>query len=137
MNTQVSCKKGWLTAGALVLLQVSTSLAAEPTDAVAPPPAAEPVPVAQPAKLPYGVDDVLKLNKAKINENIILTYVQTSGTTYNLAPNDIVYLKEQGVPDSVVTAMLDTQRKASQASAAQVQVAQAQQTPQPPVQAAP
>src|SRR5215831_13161192 len=44
-------------------------------------------------KLPYGADDVLKLSQGKVSEDIILTYVQTSGMIYDLKPNDIVYLK--------------------------------------------
>jgi len=135
MKAQISRTQGWLTAGAVVLLQISTALGAEPAEAVTPPPTAEPAPAQSAAKVPYGVDDVLKLNKAKISENIILTYVQTSGTTYSLAPNDIMYLKEQGVPDSVVTAMMDTQRRASQVVAAQAAQSLVQNAQ--PVQAAP
>jgi len=62
------------------------------------------------AKVPYGVEDVLKLSRAQIGEEIILNYVQNSGTIYNLGPQDIVYLRDQGVSDKVVNAML-AQRK--------------------------
>src|SRR5438128_4692372 len=63
-------------------------------------------------KLPYGVDDVLKLSRAKVNEDIIQSYIQNSGTIYNLGPNDIVYLRDQGVSDRVLNAMLDQRKKA-------------------------
>jgi uncharacterized membrane protein YgcG len=130
MKARTSRKQGWLLAGA-VLLQVISSVGAEPADANAN------VSAQTPVKVPYGVDDVLKLSKAQVSENIILTYIQTSGTTYNLGPNDIVYLKQQGVSDGVVAAMMDTQRKAAQATQAQAAQA-AQMAPNPPVyQAAP
>lgn len=88
------------------------------SDAVSQAPAAV---VVAPVKLPYGVEDVLKLSRAQIGETIILNYIQSSGTIYNLGPKDIVYLRDQGVSDTVINAML-TQRKraelASQAAAA-------------------
>jgi len=71
-------------------------------------------------KLPYGVEDVLKLSQAQVNESITLSYVQNSGTIYDLRPNDIVYLKEQGVSDTVISAMMDQRKKAID-NAAQVQ----------------
>jgi len=79
-----------------------------------------------PAKLPYGVEDVLKLSRAQIGEEIILNYVQNSGTIYNLAPKDIVYLRDQGVSDKVVNAMLN-QRKRVEVAAQNAQAAQAAQ----------
>src|SRR5437016_4186417 len=63
-----------------------------------------------PPKLPYGVEDVLKLSRAQVNEEITLSYIQTSGTIYSLGSKDIVYLKQQGVSDKVINAMLE-QRK--------------------------
>jgi hypothetical protein len=62
-------------------------------------------------KLPYGVEDVLKLSRAQISEDIILNYVHNSGTIYNLAPKDIVYLRDQGVSDKVLNAMLDQRKR--------------------------
>jgi hypothetical protein len=71
--------------------------------------ATAPAPASTPAKLPYGVEDVLKLSRAKVNEDVILSFVHNSGTIYNLSPTDIVYLKEHGVSDRVLNEML-TQR---------------------------
>lgn len=71
-----------------------------------------------PVKLPYGVEDVLKLSRAQIGENIILNYVQSSGTIYNLAPKDIVYLHDQGVSDKVINAMLDQRKRVEMAAQA-------------------
>ena len=83
------------------------------------PPATAVSPVTAPAqKLPYGADDVVKLSRGKISDDIILTYVQTSGMIYDLKPGDIAYLKQQGVSDKVVSAMLDQRRRSEEQDAA-------------------
>jgi len=70
------------------------------------------------SKLPYGVEDVLKLSRAQISDDIVLNYIHNSGTIYNLGPQEIVYLRNQGVSDRVINAMLD-QRKLVTETAAQ------------------
>ena len=79
-------------------------------------------------KLPYGVADVLKLSQAQVSENIVLSYIQNSGTYYDLRPNDIVYLKGQGVSDTVISAMME-QRKRALDAAAQAQAVAAANAP--------
>jgi len=78
---------------------------------------------AAPVRLSYGVADVLKLAKAHVSEDTIIAYVANSGTAYNLTVNEIVYLKEQGVSDHVLTAMLDQHNKLAVAAAQNVQAA--------------
>src|ERR1039457_4109550 len=63
-----------------------------------------------PVTLPYGAQDVLKLSRAQVGEDLTLNFIRNSGTIYNLAPKDIVYLHNEGVSDRVINAMLD-QRK--------------------------
>src|SRR5690348_12829529 len=70
-----------------------------------------------PPKLPYGVAEVLKLSQAKVGDDIILSYIQNSGTVYNLGPSDIVYLKEQGVSERIVNQMLEQRKKLAEAGA--------------------
>jgi hypothetical protein len=73
-------------------------------------------------RLPYGVEDVLKLARNQVSDDVIVAYVQGSSTIYNLSPNDIVYLRQQGISDRVVGAMLDHRQRmiaSSQAAAAQ------------------
>ena len=72
---------------------------------------------AAPVKLPYGVDDVLKLSHAQISEDVTLTYIQNSTTIYNLSPKDIVYLRNEGVSDRVINAMQDQRRRAAEVAA--------------------
>lgn len=83
----------------------------------------------------YGVVDVVNLTRAQVSENIILTYVQNSGTTYSLGPKEISYLKGQGVSDTVVAAMLN-KRNPSGDLAASTQT-QPLYAPQYPVAEAP
>ncbi len=69
-------------------------------------------------KLPYGADDVLKLSRAQVSEDIIQNYIANSGTVYNLNPNEIVYLRSQGVSDRVINSMLDQKDRATEVAAA-------------------
>src|SRR5262249_24105838 len=86
-------------AGLAVSRRVPLGLTAqEPSAPVTAPPAAvtvqAPAPVAvDTARLPYGVADVAKLSKAQVSEEVIVTYIQNSGTAYNLGPNEILYLR--------------------------------------------
>jgi hypothetical protein len=77
------------------------------------------------AKLLYGIDDVLKLSRAQIGDEIILNYIRNSGTIYNLGADDIVYLKSAGVSDKVISAMFDKRKH--------VELAAQKQPAQPPV----
>ena len=67
------------------------------------------------AKLPYGVDEVLKLSRARMNDDVTLNYIQNSGTIYNLSAQDLIYMKNQGVSDKVINAMQDQKKRALEA----------------------
>jgi hypothetical protein len=101
-------------------LPVAHCLAAD-TNSPATSSEATPQPASAPAatqpKLPYGVEDIVRLSNARVNENIILTYIQNSGTIYNLGPQDIANLKDAGVSDNVVIAMVDQRRNVPAAAA--------------------
>jgi len=72
---------------------------------------------------------VIKLMESRVSEGVIMTYVTNSGSTFNLDPDKIIYLKDIGVPDGLVTAMMqrDQELKAQMAASAY----------QPPAQPAP
>jgi hypothetical protein len=99
------------------VLAVGARAAESNSPAILSAPAADlqPAPTPAPANLPYGVADILKLSRAQISDDVILNYIQNSGTIYNLAPKDIVYLHDQGVSERVLTAML-AQRQLAAAS---------------------
>ena len=90
---------------------------------------------AAPVALPYGVDDVLKLSRAQVNEDVTLNYIRNSGTIYNLAPKDIVYLRNEGVSDRVINTMLDQRKTVPAETAAQAALASPPAAPQATVSA--
>src|SRR3974390_247873 len=83
----------------LLLAEDTNSAPANPPGPQAQLTASQPAPVTAPIKLPYGVEDVLKLSKAQIGDEITLNYIRNSGTIYALSPQDIVYLRSQGVSE--------------------------------------
>ena len=117
--------------GAASLMACSaTAQTAAPAATATPTPAATD---SAPAKLPYGVEDVLKLSRAQVSEDVILNYVHNSGTIYSLGPNDIVYLRNEGVPDRVINTMLDQRQNVPAQAAAQSAPPSAAFAPQAPV----
>ena len=62
-----------------------------------------------PANLSPGLQEVLKLSKAQMGDDVIVGYINKSGTTFHLTADDIVYLKDQGVSQPVIAALLQAQ----------------------------
>ena len=56
--------------------------------------------------LPPGVQEVVKLARAGISEDIILTQVKTAGASYQLSADQIIYLSSQGVSQNVLRALM-------------------------------
>ena len=50
---------------------------------------------------------VLQLAQAKVGDETIIAYIKNSGTSYGLNADQIIYLKQQGLSDGVITAMLN------------------------------
>jgi uncharacterized membrane protein YgcG len=67
-------------------------------------------------QLSYGMPQVLQLAHAKISDSTIIAYIQNSGTVYNLDASQIVYLKQQGVSDAVIAAMINQRSRVSAAA---------------------
>ncbi len=111
-----------LAAGAMLPFSLGTTLAADPVSATPESTVVVQSAPTAPVKLPYGVEDVLKLSKAQVSDDIVVNYIQNSGTVYNLSSQDILYLRNQGVSDRVIGAMLNqktaVQQQAAQAAAA-------------------
>src|SRR4051794_3607641 len=103
MKTRFFSLRRWFTLSALSLASLGTVSAQEPGTVQTPPAHTD---ASAGVKLPYGVEDVVKLTKAQVGEEIILSYVQNSGTVYNLTPHEIVYLRDQGVSNPVINAMV-------------------------------
>jgi hypothetical protein len=54
----------------------------------------------------YGGTDIVKMNKANVGDTTIISYIKSSGNSYNLNADQIIFLKQQGISDAVITAML-------------------------------
>lgn len=78
---------------------------------------------------------ILQLAQAKIGDSTIIAYIQNSGTVYGLDASQIVYLKQQGVSETVISAMLNQPMAVAAAAAAVAQQQQQQQTLLPDNQA--
>ena len=72
---------------------------------------------------------VIRLTQAGVDESVIMTYVTNSGSTFNLNSDKIIYLKDIGLPNEVVTAMMQRDQQLQQQMTAT--------TYQPPAQSAP
>lgn len=57
-------------------------------------------------KLSTGVDEILKMVQAGVSAEVIRTYIENSPIAYNLNANDIIALKEHGVPDDLTKTMV-------------------------------
>ncbi|MGA2247191.1 MAG: hypothetical protein ABSH48_19545 [Verrucomicrobiota bacterium] len=60
--------------------------------------------------LSYGTSQILQLAQAKLSEDTIIAYIRNSGNSYGLNADQIIYLRQQGLSDAVVTAMLSQPR---------------------------
>ena len=77
--------------------------------APAPPAAAKKAPPAKPpaAPAPMNNQDVIKLVKAKISEDVIIAKIKQSKTRFDVSVDGLVALKEAGVSDNVIAVMMD------------------------------
>lgn len=83
--------------------------------------------------------EVVKLAQAGVGEPILMAYVTNSPSAYNLSSDDIVYLNDLGVPETVVNAMLqrDQYFNSTAAAAAPPPAEPLPGTPPPVTQTAP
>jgi hypothetical protein len=56
--------------------------------------------------LPPGVNDVVKLTKAGLSEDVILAQVKNTGAGYNLSADQLIYLTQAGVSQNVIKALI-------------------------------
>ena len=103
MKTNLSQKMA-LAIIAGITLSASTTLAQEsPANN-----AAQPAAVAAPApKLPDSVLPIMQLVQAKLGDDTIAAYIKNSGNSYALDAGQIVWLRQHGVSDAVITTMLN------------------------------
>jgi len=76
-----------------------------------------------PAPAPVAPDDarladVVRIVKSGISESLIAEQIRQSGLAYKLTMNDLLYLKQNGVQDSVISALLATKEVEAKKAAA-------------------
>jgi hypothetical protein len=91
--------------GALLLLPLP--LIAEPT--VETVPAAKVTPATAPAgkKMSSGLDDIMKLSKAGVDDTVILSFVRNSRVAYNPTVDDVIQLREAGISSQVISSLME------------------------------
>ena len=108
----------------MVAVMAASGLALSVTTAAAQnSPAASTVQTPAVPQLAYGVPQVLQLAQAKVSEDTIIAYIKNSGNSYGLNADQIIYLRQQGVSDAVLTAMLTQPKVGVSATAASQPVA--------------
>lgn len=97
-----------------------------PTQTAAPAPSPAPDATAAPAATPTApaavpddarLADVVKIVKSGISESLIAEQIKQSGNSYKLSMNDLLYLKQNGVQDSVISALLATKEQEAKKAA--------------------
>ena len=69
-----------------------------------------------PVQLSYGVSQIIQLSKAKVSDDTIVNYIRNSGSSYGMDASQIVYLKQQGVSDTIINTMLNQPRQLAPAA---------------------
>src|SRR5689334_11716282 len=60
----------------------------------------------EPVHLSRGSEDVLKLTHAKLSDDVIVAFIKSGERRFNLTASEIVYLRQEGVSDRVLTAII-------------------------------
>jgi len=72
------------------------------------------------ANLSPDLQQIVKLAQAHMSDDVILSFIKSSGKTYPLSADDMVYLASQGVSQPVISALMQTQSAAPAAPSASV-----------------
>jgi hypothetical protein len=58
-------------------------------------------------QLSYGTSQILRLAQANVGTDTMIAYIKSSRNSYGLDASQIIYLRQQGIADAVITAMLN------------------------------
>lgn len=86
------------------------------------------------ARFSRGIADIVSMVEAKVDPEVILAYIRSSPIAYNPGAREIIALRALGVPDGIITALLE---HGAELRAASSQAAQAPAAPPGPPPAAP
>ena len=65
-------------------------------------------PPANPSGLSPDLQEVVKLSQQQMSDDVIINYIKNTGKSYTLTADDMIYLKQQGVSQAVISALLQT-----------------------------
>ncbi|HEY5232173.1 MAG TPA: DUF6600 domain-containing protein [Verrucomicrobiae bacterium] len=102
----------------------------------------QPAPAPADAALPADIApdsqlaQVVRLAQTGVNEAVILAFINNSGSPFNLTADQIIYLKDLGLPDDAVTAMIqrDQQLGATATAAPAPDTTTQTETPEQPAE---
>lgn len=60
-----------------------------------------------PSAAPLSVEDIVKLSKDGISEDVLIAKIKKNGKAFDLSPDELVELKKLGVTDNVIKLLLD------------------------------
>jgi hypothetical protein len=66
---------------------------------------------------PLSVEDVIRMsrpdpnNGSRVGDEVLINYIRTSGSVYNLQPSDLQYLSANGVSERVIIEMTNTRTR--------------------------
>ena len=63
---------------------------------------------ANPSGLSPDLQEVVKLSQEQMSDDVVINYIKNSGKTYTLTADDLIYLKDQGVSQGVISALEQT-----------------------------
>jgi hypothetical protein len=91
-----------------------------------------PPPSAVPTDLPPGVQDVIKLTQAGLNEDVIIAQLRSAGYVYRLNADQIIALTNAGVSQNVIRALIEPTAPAPLAATGETPAAPALSSANPP-----
>ena len=98
----------WL---AVAILALGSRMLMAQAPSPAPTPAGGAVSTPSPSPVPTLVDDIIKLWKANLSEDFLKKYVSTSDAVKELTVEDIVRLRNAGLPENLILVVTQKQQK--------------------------
>ena len=80
-------------------------------------------------KLSTGIQEVVNLAQAGVNETVIKAFIEKSNIPYNPSADEIIFLTDIGLPNIVITAMLQQGNKVAEQNARNPQAPRYEQPP--------
>src|SRR5664279_4105726 len=108
LTVRGSCLGTWAAVGAVMVCAplVSMAINAVPPGAEGAQPDAKAAQTVPALRYSPGVADIVKLVDAKVDPEVIKTYIKNAPTAYNPNATEIIALKNRGVAPEILTAML-------------------------------